>query len=781
MMRPAAVLLWLTAVLSVGLPGAAPHARGQEAGKAEIVGVRAGLAGCYKPGCWTPVEVTLRGAGRASGGQLVLIVPDGDGIPSAVSVPLPSPTPHPATDETPVLLFARFGRVRSELAVELRNGQDLVDRKVFKPGQTPGYRPALSSDQELIVTVGRAPLGVDEAVRMLGQRPDRRTVVVRLEHFRELPTRWYGYEGVDTVLLSTSDPAVYADLEPTGLETAALDHWIAALDERIVALDEWVRNGGRLVLSVGEKSQEVFTPDPETLLARFRVDRSEKIPADPLQQLALSRLEPFVPGRLKEVVPLRPTMVNAWEIYCGSSVRIPATRRETLVPHLGDVRGKVEAASGRLPLVIRGARGFGQVVFLAADLDQPPLADWEDRKLLIGKLLGYPATPIDQTDEGTAVMHYGFTDLAGQLRSALDQFPAVSLVPFAAVVVLIVLYILAIGPGDYFFLRKVVRRVQLTWITFPLIAVAFSVLAYALAHRLKGDQLRVNQAVLVDVDLSSGRVRGTSWATVFSPRTARYDFSFQPRLPGGRPAPQAATLTAWLGLPGDALGGMDPSTAETTVWKDPCEFSRSLDTLRHVPIPIWSTKSLTGRWTTEWAPPLESELADDDSLLRGTITNRLGFPLADCLVAYGMHAYKIDNLQPGETIQVGPELRPRELKSLLTGRQFVRDEEKDNYRPQATPYDQESVDVGYVLRAMMFYTDAGGRGYTGLANCYQGFVDFSHLLTTNRAVLIARAATHPDDAACRGADLMCNGEPVPESQVQHETVYRFVFPVESRE
>ncbi len=781
MMRPAVVLLLLAALLFFGLPGAASCARGQEAGGAEIVGVRVGLAGCYKPGCWTPVEVTLRGASRLTEGQVDLIVPDGDGIPTKVFTPIPSPAPATETGETPVFLFARFGRVRSDLVVELRHGQDLVDRKLFKPGQTPGYRPALLSDQELIVTVGRAPLGVDEAVRLLRQQPDRKTVVVRLEDFSQLPTCWYGYESVDTVVLSTSDPAVYAGSQPAGLKAAGLASRIAALDQRIAALDEWVHNGGRMVLCLGEQSGKVFDPDLEAVSGRLPAQRSEEMAADRLQELALGRLASFAPGRLREMVPLRPTMVHAWEVYCGSSVRVPGTKREILIPLLVDVRGKIEAAEGRLPLVVRGARGFGQVVFLAADLDRPPLADWEDRKLVVGKLLGYPATPLDEADKGTAVMHYGFTDLAGQLRSALDQFPSVWLVPFFAVVALIVLYVLAIGPGDYFLLRKVVRRVQWTWITFPLIAVAFGVLAYVLAHRLKGDQIRVNQVDLVDMDVSSGRVRGTAWANVFSPRTEQYDFSFQPRLLRGRPAPQAAALTAWLGLSGDALGGMNPATAETTVWKEPCQFSGTLDALRDVPIPVWSTKSLTGRWTTETTVPLEGELTDDDSLLRGTITSRLSFPLADCLLAYGVHAYELDTLEPGETIQVGPRLRRRELKSLLTGRQIIFDEEKEDYRPQATPYDQESVDVGYILRAMMFYRDAGGRGYTGLANRYQGFVDFSHLLKTNRAVLVARPESNPDDALPHGAELLCNGRPLPESQVRHDTVYRFVFPVGSRE
>jgi len=749
MIRPPFVLLAYVLCL-------APAAVGQEAGEPEIVGVRVGLGGRYKPGCWTPVEVTLRGAGNLAGGELALTVPDGDGVPSRVAAPLPCPalgveaaradslvceSARDGKGQLSVLLYARFGRVKSELAVELRTGDRLLDRRVFRAGDGGDYPAAVLSDQELIVTVGRASVGVEEAVKLLHQHQDRRTVVVRLEDFRQLPTRWYGYEGVDTVLLSTSEPHFYSDLTPTS--------------PRVAALDEWVRMGGRLVLCVGRQAEEVVCRKPEAALAQF------------------------VPGRLESTVSLR--LTNALEAYCGSVARVPPSKSGMRVPYLVDVRGKTEAAEGSLPLVVREARGFGQVVFAAVDLDLSPLAEWEDRGLFVGKLLNYPTTPVDEVDEGTAVMHFGFTDLAGQLRSALDQFPNVWLAPFSLVVGLMILYILAIGPGEYFFLRKVVRRMQLTWITFPLIVVGFTVTAYVLAERFKGDRVRVNQVDLVDVDVPSGRVRGTAWANVFSPRMGRYDFSFRPALLGAAGAPEAATLTAWLGLPGNALGGMDPRTVDPSVWKGHYEFSHELDALHDVPIQIWSTKSLSARWTAPINPPLEAQLTEEDGVPRGTIVNTLGLPLAECLLAYGDYAYELGTVEPGEPVRVGSNLKRRELKSLLTGRQIIFDEEKDNYQSQATPYDQASVDVGYILRAMMFFEAAGGRRYTGLSNRYQGFVDFSRLLKTNRAVLVARAETDTAEPGHHGAELWCNGQPVPHAQVRHTTIYRFVFPVEGGE
>ena len=74
--------------------------------------------------------------------------------------------------------------------------------------------------------------------------------------------------------------------------------------------------------------------------------------------------------------------------------------------------------------------------------------------------------------------------------------------------------------------------------------------AYLLAYRLKGDRLRVNQVDLVDVDAASGRMRGTAWLNVFSPRMESFDLSVRPLAARRQVASADARVwMAWLGLP----------------------------------------------------------------------------------------------------------------------------------------------------------------------------------------------------------------------------------------
>ena len=117
-------------------------------------------------------------------------------------------------------------------------------------------------------------------------------------------------------------------------------------------------------------------------------------------------------------------------------------------------------------------------------------------------------------------------------------------------------------------LRKLVRRMEWTWLTFPLAVVLVSVAAYALACGLKGGRIRVHQADLVDVNAASGRIRGATWLNLFSPRTEAFDLSVEPQRPdakgpAGGPLPGARSWMGWLGLTGTGLGGMDAKSQAT--------------------------------------------------------------------------------------------------------------------------------------------------------------------------------------------------------------------------
>src|SRR5690606_7063330 len=113
----------------------------------------------------------------------------------------------------------------------------------------------------------------------------------------------------------------------------------------------------------------------------------------------------------------------------------------------------------------------------------------------------------------------------GQLRMALDQFPGVRNVSFFLIGAIIVGYLLLIGPGDYFFLRKINRGMEWTWVSFPTIIVLVSLGIWWTATWSKGTDIKLNHVEVLDIDLDAHLVRSTSWFHLFSPESKRYDIT----------------------------------------------------------------------------------------------------------------------------------------------------------------------------------------------------------------------------------------------------------------
>lgn len=746
------LLLTLTFVLSLLAPSRTAAANTQA--DPTIEAVQIGFADQFKLGRLTPLALEIKGGERKTSCVVTVQLRDGDGLWSQFTSSPDEPIELAPGAATRVELLVQFGRPAGEILVRLHEAGKLheADKVIAKRafsygGDSAGAQPprSLPADDRLLLLLG-PEIGLADMLSQSQRNQVRgpQTHLARLSDPRRLPSKWFAYQGVDTLLLATSDSQLWRRL----LEDPV----------RAAALRNWVFQGGRLVLFVGRQAPLVLADD--------------------------SPLAPLLPGRFAGFQALRET--RGLEVYCDSQFPLSVEGANSLfeAPQLSDLQGHIEVsargAAGSVPLVVRHTVGFGQVVYTAFDPDQAPISDWPGRPDLLRRLLGYDSPGAVQTAPRSDRRFgaRGYHDLTGQLRAALDEFPSVRVVPFWLVVSLIVIYIGLIGPGDYFFLKRVIHRMQWTWLTFPLLVLAAGALAVFLANRWKGNSLEVNQVELVDVDLESGQVRGSLWLNVYSPRAASLDLSLEPRsLCGAMPSPASARL-AWLGVPGRGLGGMQ-SQADQPGPMRPYRFSAALDRLEEVPLATWSAKALTADWNGRGECPLSAELSEDlDDMLIGVIRNDSDADLTDCRLLYDRWVYRFPALPAGGQRRIDRSLHPRGFRGLVT----------------AEPYDQSSTDVATILDRIMFYDAVGGESHTRLGGAYLAHLDMSGRLSQGRAILLARVPDNdPSHQKTRsslernnesprcGSRLLLSGDLLPESQVYRQTFYRFVFPVSPRE
>ena len=731
-------------------------------GAVEIANVTLGFDGVYKLGYWMPIEIRLTlppelRDTELHNTELWVVVPDGDSTPTRYTLPVEQNRTvgqgrgagtSEATNASPSAVVVRgnikIGRPNGEVHITLRRaGRILAERRLRLSG--PEVNPALDSDRPLVVSIGSLP-AVERSLREYAQAKSVPLVVAAVATADRLPKTWFGYEGVDVVVVNAS-----SDMADE----------LAAYPEQLAALRRWIQSGGRMILGVAG--------DGATL---------------PPSLAAGGPLSDFLPGQVEGVVPFTDTIL--YEEFCRTADPLRAKASSTAalwqIPHLVAVRGRVVLSQGEdpaaIPLVIHSPYGLGEVVFLAADLESEVIDAWNGTGTLLARLLPKHMDVRDSTEMGSTPIRSVHKDLTGQLRAALDNFErdGVERIPFWLVATLAIVYLALIAPGDYWFLRRLRGHMEWTWLTFPVIVLFACVVAWTVARGAKGDTLRINQAEVVDIDVPLGKMWGTVWLTIFSPATEQYRLGLDVSLPVKKAGPPSSdspsnnsppsdspsqdipstTLISWQGLPGSALGGMR-SPAATTNFKQPYSVSPGRDVLEQVPISIWSTKTFRARYQRSTDATVELNVTLDpgsvEPELIGSVTNRLDIPLDQCVLIYRRSVYKLGRLEPGVPVPLPEQWAADSVQSFLT---------------QNRKYDQESNDAYEVLQAIMFHEQAGGTTYTHLNNQYEAYLDLTHQLKAGRPILVGRAKQSV-------ASAKVSSRTTEAGEARGHTIFRFLF------
>jgi hypothetical protein len=574
----------------------------------------------YKAGFWTPVYVDLTATKEVPAGVVVVESTDSDDVQNHYTVPLPRGG-IPAGEPVQLLAYTKPGSATDEITVtvELPDGT--------KAARFTSSFNALGAGDVLILAVGSRLQGLRSALSDQNKQASQNNAVLIdesrfafVDDVRMLPTRWFGYAGIDLLVLTTGSRDFVESL-------------LHDRDHRQEALGEWVRRGGRLVVSCG-RNQDML---PE-LLARMQLD----LPVDfkgPLQLEHLEAVESWVPGN-------PPTLANAAPVG-NPNQKPPAITAAKLEARPGLEWMAPEDKTERVPLLMmRAAQGLGQVVLVAFDVDQPPFNTWKSQadfwKKLQSKVRAKPQVVAGQSVRysGGWGNDAGDKDLASELEKGLEQFQDVSVISFGWVALFIFIYILIVGPLDYLFLKKVVKRLELTWITFPTVVLVVSAAAYFAAYALKGNDLKINKKDLVDIDLQSGQAYGTTWFTLFSPRIQLYTIGVQPApgwfVAGGDKESSSATVS-WMGRPEMGYGGFNRPRSQG-LFRRTYDYAADAVGLKGVPIQVWSTKSFTASWERPYnpaQPPVTANLHRRPTVgLEGTLTSNLPAALEEASLVY---------------------------------------------------------------------------------------------------------------------------------------------------
>lgn len=743
----------------------------------------------FKAGTWAPVLVDINVGppglkGNEGPLEVIIETPDADDVATNYTVTRPLEAIGPNGTFT-VTGYTKLAGTQSDITITLKGPDSVIVGPPYKR-QHSGLNPG----QPIFITAGTRMPGMRQALAGDPDKPAAQNAatfnpegVGFIDRFQDLPENWFGYDGVDLLILSTSRRndflAEMASEQPPR--------------RRNEALVEWVQRGGHLAVCVG-KNYAALKDIPELDGARGLLPVTFK-KSEQLRDLRL--MWPDGAGAAGGIVggPKNPFEVAIAEPKPGRTfTRLMSSR---------------DVDAGDLPLVVQAPYTLGRVTVIAFDMDQKPFADWKGQNEFWPRLLeqasGRTAAAANAPDDMNDVGFRGRyaqtpanAELIYQFQGFLENFEDVPVISFGWVAVFILIYILVVGPLDYFFLKKVVKRLELTWITFPTVVIVVSAIAYFTAYQLKGHDLRVRKLDVVDVDLHSQQAVGRTWFTIFSPRIQHYTIGLEPAAPAWAPAatetgPSSSVLMSWLERPAqDTYAG--GRARGQSLFRRAYDYEPNAVALKGVPIQVWSTKSFAASWQAPHSasqPLVKATLRrpEREETLSGDITwLQEGVDLQDVVLIYRGRVLDL-TLTPGTAKKlegVRPEFEGRTLSAWVGGGRPMTNQGTPVYGLQAPPSSSESL-----VRSAMFYQALD----TGVQrNSYLRALDQTWRAREGRdeAILVARLKVQPGtadqitDSPATPSKLWLGALPAPGVQrpplvgmMKQDTYVRVFIPVKS--
>lgn len=428
----------------------------------------------------------------------------------------------------------------------------------------------------------------------------------------DLPDRLQGWDALDVLVIS-------------GVDTSQLTE--AQRD----SLSAWVSKGGRL-LAVGGPKWEATAIGIEDLLP-LSVTSTQTMDD-------LSALPAFVkdPSLLEE---------------------------ESAIAAVGRVRedAHILVEQDGLPLIVEREMGFGKVFYLSVDPTLRPLSSWDAMVDVYSHLLGSDPSRLDWVN--------GNWDTYAA-NSAVSTFGNAGVPSSFYICGWLILYVVAIGPVNFLFLRK---RREMAWLTIPVVVLVFSALAYFYGFIFRGQKPIVNRITVMQAWDTSAEADVRALVGVYSPSRSRYDLE---------------ATDHFMLYPFDWDTGFQAGDDWLML------MDESGTTIPDVRVEIGGLQSVEAQGTLPALPithDLTVHVNAGDPALNGTITNSSEFILRDAILFTSGEMRRLGDFSPGDMKNIrlslesdssGPDFYTLDSWTVLDLNYYVEPDEDEMSRRRHT-------------------------------------------------------------------------------------------------
>ena len=545
----------------------ASSAATEAAGNQFEIAITAGYHSAVKLGTWMPVTVDIANHGQQFDGTVEIAadsLSQGNGGPPAGT----------AVYETPLTLAA--GATKQLRAYLTEDFAGSIDVRIV----ASGGRVVQSAQTSITTTVPGLLVGV------LSDDPTAMDGVATIHPGGVAPTVVHlsSAELPDSALLLRGFDVIAVDDFSTDTLTAAQRN----------ALLDYVMQGGALLLSTGGSWRKTLAGLPDGI-----------VPMSVSGSTVLSSSKAL-------------GGVGSVEVATGS-----------LAPGAA-----VWSDEGGLPLLIESAVGAGYVEMSTFDWSQGGIVASSDADVLLrqtvvrssyGNSNAAASTSLSGAKGGGPVN--SVASRGGTLSQALGNVPALDLPAWWSIGALVLIYVVLVGPVNYFVLRAVGRR-AVAWVTIPAIAIVASGGAYGASVLTKGTSAVANEITLVHAEPGWDRAYSEQYTGIVTPTRGDFEIGVSPHGPMISPID-------YFSSPDGNVGGLRINTATGTIAMP----GMTAFTLRGL-----ATEGIAA------APGVAGSAELKGGQFQGTIRNGSSMTFTDGVVLSGGVYQKLGRLESGGTL-----------------------------------------------------------------------------------------------------------------------------------
>ncbi|MFJ5792132.1 hypothetical protein ACIP9G_18865 [Lysinibacillus sp. NPDC093197] len=551
------------------------------------VQAKAGISGKAKYQSVTPLQVTVKNNGADFSGDMAINTFNSYQAASALVVPIDIAAGEEKTFTLYLDSLADYGYSDADLFA-FYEGDIEKGKKVAYKGTKRLQANFLEANSTFIYTLTDKSDRLSAYLRLSQFVPSNSVEIFNLNQLKDytLPEVAQGFEMANIIAV---DEIAIADLSPKQQE----------------ALLKWVQDGGTLLLGGAEQINATAGVFKDYLPLSLS-QQMTSVSADSLTKLSGG-------GIFTQAIP----------VYT-------ATENEGSVPVLKD---------NNIILAAKKQVGSGEIVQTTFSLGDQPLASMDGYAALTAKMLDIQTMSQQTTMQGQSTMD----QLSYELGSINELFPSFE-VSVTYMLIVIILYILVIGPILYFVLKKMDKREHAWWVV-PAISVVLSIALFIFGAKDRIVQPQVQQSAFFKVNEDSS-VNGYYVESILTNRSGNFVVN----------ADKATTALAFRN--NYNLSGAAGSLHESSYIKE--HANGSTLTLRD--LSYWSVQSFGGKTAAQNIGKMDVDITLKDEKLSGTVKNNFPFALKDVTVISGTKEVKLGDIEPNATLTVDKEMKTTVLQ-----------------------------------------------------------------------------------------------------------------------